>query len=118
MPLGSSSLAPVISPGPRSCTKPANPLRFAAASVVRTPSPAGCGPGLTTERIGSSIGSGGDAGLIEADSSIIISEPTGRPRGILNGHNQAGGRTVVTTVRRVWSADNVTDRMRQEGHRE
>ncbi len=60
MPLGSSSLAPVINPGPSRWKKPMNPLRFAMSGVLPTwaTSSAGCGPGLTTERMGSGLGSG------------------------------------------------------------
>jgi hypothetical protein len=55
---------------------------------------------------------------MEVDSSIITSELTERDAAYRDGHNLAGGRTVVTTGRRVWPADNVTDRMRQECHGE
>src|SRR5882762_1755327 len=55
MPLGSSSLAPVINPGPSSCRKPIGPLRLASLTVVR-PALGRWAPGLTTERIGSGLG--------------------------------------------------------------
>src|ERR1700737_1647353 len=87
MPLGSSSLAPVISPGPSSCRKPRNPLLFAASRVVRpagglppgarsdllAPSEASLGwaPGLTTERIGSGVGWLGSDSSMERYSTTI-----------------------------------------------
>ena len=40
------------------------------------------------------------------------------PVGYCPGHNLVAARAVVTTSRRVWPADTVTDRMRQECHRE
>ena len=55
MPLGSSSLAPVINPGPSNCRKPMGPLRLTWLTVVR-PALGRWAPGLTTERIGSGLG--------------------------------------------------------------
>src|SRR6267143_5315009 len=64
MPLGSSSLAPVINPGPSSCRKPIGPLRFGSSTVVR-PALGRWAPGLTTERIGSGLGSPESGSAIE-----------------------------------------------------
>src|SRR5437868_7015062 len=94
MPLGSSSLAPVISPGPSRCRKPTKPLRVA--------------------------GSLDDAFfvLILLDRKDIRFQAEHPPMAYCPGHNLAAVGAVVTTGRRVWPADTVTDRMRQECHRE
>src|SRR6202022_2381738 len=96
MPLGSSSLAPVISPGPSRCKKPLGPFRFG----------------------GSGSGSGGVGGVLLADSHDIMFRFSARDEAYWDGHNLARLGTVVTTSRRVWPADTVTDRMRPKCHRE
>src|SRR3984893_3032 len=108
MPLGSSSLAPVISPGPSSCRKPSNPLLSAASRVVRpagglppgarsdlfAPSEASLGwaPGLTTERIGSGVGWLRSGPGMGSYSTTITKHGHRHVPGILSsGHNLAIG---------------------------
>jgi hypothetical protein len=52
------------------------------------------------------------------DIITIIIELGWRPAALGWSHNLTGARTVVTTGRRVWPADTVTDRMGQECHKE
>src|ERR1700737_4198104 len=116
MPLGSSSLAPVMSPGPNSCKKPIGPFRFERFPPAT--SSACCWPGLTSERIGSGSGSAGVGVVILADSQDIMLRFRARDEAYWDGHNLARLGTVVTTSRRDWPADTVTDRMRPKCHRE
>src|SRR5438132_2558266 len=102
MPLGSSSLAPVINPGPSSCRKPISPLRLASWTVVRPAfglPPAngsdlltsrGWAPGLTTERMGSGVGSPASGLAMEGYITAITKHGHRDVPSILSsGHNLA-----------------------------